>query len=53
MAFVAGNLLQPRGNSGQDGDFPGVGVPYSEPASALPSDADGFFSDAADDGLLD
>ena len=28
--FVAGNLLQPRGNSGHDGDFPGVGVPYSE-----------------------
>ena len=53
--FVADNLLQPRGNSGHDGDFPGVGVPYSEPASALPSrsDADGLFSDAADDDLLD
>ena len=53
--FVADNLMQPRGNSGLDGDFPGVGVPYSEPASAPPSlnDTNSFFSDAADDDLLD
>src|SRR4029434_9336383 len=26
--FIGDNLLRPRGNSGQDGDFPGVGVPH-------------------------
>jgi hypothetical protein len=52
--FVADNLLQPRGNSGHDGDFPGVGVPYSEPASTLPSlnNTNSFFSDATDDKVF-
>ena len=52
--FVADNLLGPRGNSGHDGDYPGgVAAPQSAPGSALPSrsDADWFFSDAADDDL--
>jgi len=52
--FVADNLLQPRGNSGHDGDFPGVGVPFSEPASALPSgnNSNPLLSDAADDKVF-
>ena len=54
--FVADNLLRPRGNSGHDGDHPGgVAAPQRALSSALPSrsDADWFFSDAADDDLLD
>jgi hypothetical protein len=54
--FVADNLLRPRGNTGHDGDHPGVGAgPHSVLISALPSRraADWFFSDAADDDLLD
>jgi hypothetical protein len=54
--FIAGNLLGPRGNTDHDGDHPGnVAAPQSAPSSALPrrSDADWFFSDAADDDLLD
>src|SRR5688500_9552835 len=52
--FISDNLLQPRGNSGHDGDFPGVGVPYSEPASALPSlnETNSFFSDESDDAVF-
>ena len=54
--FVSDNLLRPRGNSGHDGDHPGgVAAPQRALSSALPSrsDADWFFSDAADDDLLD
>ena len=54
--FVADNLLQPRGNTAHDGDHPGVAqLPHSAPTSALPSrnDSNSFFSDAADDDLLD
>ena len=54
--FVADNLLRPRGNTGHDGDHPGgVAAPQRALSSALPSrsDADWFFSDAADDDLLD
>jgi hypothetical protein len=54
--FVANNLLRPRGNTAHDGDHPGgVAAPQSAPSSSLPSrsGADWFFSDAADDDLLD
>src|SRR5688572_15817258 len=54
--FVADNLLRPRGNSGNAGDIPGgVAAPQSALSSALPSrsNADWFFSDTADDDLLD
>jgi hypothetical protein len=52
--FVTDHLLQPRGNSGHDGDFPGAGVPYSEPASAQPSrnNSNSVLSDSSNDGLL-
>jgi hypothetical protein len=54
--FVSDNLLAPRGNSGNAGDIPGgVAAPQRALGSALPSrsDADSFFSDAADEDLLD
>src|SRR4051812_17775425 len=54
--FVADNLLRPRGNTAADGDHPGgVAAPQRALSSAPPSrsDADWFFSDAADDDLLD
>jgi hypothetical protein len=53
-AFITEHLLRPRGNSGHDGDFPGVGVPYSAPAGALPSrnNSNSVFSDSSNDGLL-
>jgi hypothetical protein len=53
--FVAGNLLQPRGNSGLEGDHPGDVAAPQRVSDAPPSgsDADWFFSDAADDDLLD
>jgi len=54
--FVSDNLLGPRGNSGNAGDHPGgVAAPQRAFSSALPSrsNADRFFSDAADDDLLD
>jgi len=55
--FVSDNLLGPRGNSGNAGDIPGgVAAPQRALVNALPSrsDADSFFSDAAeDDDLLD
>jgi hypothetical protein len=54
--FISDNLLGPRGNSGNAGDIPGgVAAPQRALGSALPSrsDAHWFFSDAADDDLLD
>jgi membrane-associated phospholipid phosphatase len=54
--FVADILLRPRGDTGLDGEYPsGVAAPQMALSSALPSrsDADLFFSDAADDDLLD
>ena len=54
--FVADNLLQPRGNAGHDGDhLGGVAAPQRALNGTLPSRsvADWFFSDAADDDLLD
>ena len=52
--FIADHLLQPRGNSGHDGDFPGAGVPFSIPASALPSrnNSNSVLSESPNDGLL-
>jgi hypothetical protein len=52
--FVADNLLQPRGNSGHDGNFPGAGVPHCVPARALPSrnNPHSVLSDSSNDGLL-
>jgi hypothetical protein len=52
--FVAGHLLQPRVNSGHDGGFPGVGVPYGGPAATLPSrsNSSSFFSDSQDADVL-
>jgi hypothetical protein len=53
--FVADNLLRPRGNTGHGGDPLGsVAAPQRGLSSALPSRsvADWFFSDAADDDLL-
>jgi len=54
--FVADNLLRPRGDTAHNADHPGVGAAArSVPISALPSrsEANRFFSDAADDDLLD
>jgi hypothetical protein len=53
--FVSDNLLGPRGNSGNAGDIAGgVAAPQRALGSALPSrsDADSFFSDAAEDDDL-
>jgi len=55
--FISDNLLGPRGNSAQDGNnIPGgVAAPQSALSRALPSRsvANSFFSDSADDDLLD
>jgi hypothetical protein len=55
--FITDNLLRPRGNTGHDGEHPGdAAAPQwllSSSALAIRSDADWFFSDAADDDLLD
>jgi hypothetical protein len=54
--FVTNNLLQPRGNSAHGGGHPGVGAaPHNVLVGALPSRsvANSFFSDAANDDLLD
>ena len=54
--FITNNLLQPRGNTGQEGEDPGdaAAPQWLLSSSALPiqSDADWLFSDAADDDLL-
>jgi hypothetical protein len=54
--FVADNLLRPRGNTAHDGDQPAVAAaPHRVLNSTLPNRSvfNSFFSDAADDDLLD
>jgi hypothetical protein len=52
--FVADNLLRPKANAGRAGNQPGGGAAPNRVLSALPSQSvfDSFFSDAADDDLL-